>query len=364
MNAKNYKAATMAEALAAVKGDLGRDAVILRTRRCRIGGWMGIGSRRAWEITAAPHSGLLPPLTGVYASDAPAPAGRLDGQIAEIKILVEQLARRPASAAVQRPMVLQKLHDHLLAQDVEAALAAELIDQTARDLTGQQMQDESAVRTELRKRIAARIRTAPLAESAAGPRVIAFVGPTGVGKTTTIAKLAANFKIAQHKSVSLITIDTYRIAAVDQLKTYADIIEVPIQAVLSPTEMRRTIKAATAADVILIDTTGRSPGDQLRLGQLRSFLDAAEADEVHLVASATGNQAATRRAVEKFAGIGANRLTLTKLDEAVTYGLVLNMIEASKAPLSYTTFGQEVPDDIAPAKADRLAQMILGEVVS
>jgi flagellar biosynthesis protein FlhF len=190
--------------------------------------------------------------------------------------------------------------------------------------------------------------------------VIALIGPTGVGKTTTIAKLAANHKLHEGRKVGLITIDTYRIAAVDQLKAYADIIEVPLETVLTPGELQQAVRSMADMDVVLIDTAGRSPNNRMRLSQLRSFLAAGAPDEVHLVVSATSSRACAKGTLEHFCPLGVNRIILTKLDEAETFGVILTAASAGK-PLSYYTTGQDVPDDIACADSRRLAGMIVEE---
>jgi flagellar biosynthesis protein FlhF len=194
--------------------------------------------------------------------------------------------------------------------------------------------------------------------------VIVLIGPTGVGKTTTIAKLAARFKLAQQKQVGLITIDTYRIAAVDQLKTYAQILEVPLRTVLRPGELDEALAAMAGLDVVLLDTAGRSPADAPRLRQMKTFLDAARPDEVHLVVSATAGRACAQRVLESFALLGANRWILSKLDEGETFGIAMNVAAATKTPLSFITTGQEVPDDIAAPSPGKLADLIVGEGVT
>ena len=186
-----------------------------------------------------------------------------------------------------------------------------------------------------------------------------LVGPTGVGKTTTVAKLAANFKLAHGVRVGLITVDTYRIAAVEQLKTYAEIIDLPLAVVNDPAEMPRALDELGAVDIVFIDTAGRSPRDEVKIRELAEFLLQARPDEVHLVLSAVAGQRSLRSAVERFATVQVDRLILTKLDEADSLGGVLAVLGLSSRPLSYLTTGQAVPDDIEPADRKRLARLIL-----
>ena len=172
----------------------------------------------------------------------------------------------------------------------------------------------------------------PIAAVAGTRRVVALVGPTGVGKTTTVAKLAANFKLAHGLRPGLVTVDTYRIAAVEQLRTYAEIIDLPLAVANAPGEMRRAIDELGDVDIVLIDTAGRSPRDEVKIRELADFLAAAQPDEVHLVLSAVAGERSLRAAVERFAVVQADRLILTKLDEADGLGGVLAVLGQAEPP--------------------------------
>ncbi len=191
------------------------------------------------------------------------------------------------------------------------------------------------------------------------PLTIALVGPTGVGKTTTIAKLAAAYKLRQGKKVGLITSDTYRIAAVDQLRTYANIIGLPLKVALTPREMAGACGSLADCDVILVDTAGRSQHDKGRLEELAAFIDAATPDETHLVLSATVAEPVLAKAAERFAVLQPTRVIFSKLDEAVHFGVIVNTCRKVGMRVSYVTTGQEVPDEIELAQADRLARLVL-----
>lgn len=201
----------------------------------------------------------------------------------------------------------------------------------------------------------------PIAVRPGGRTVVALVGPTGVGKTTTIAKLAANFKLRDGLKVGLVTVDTYRVAAVEQLRTYAEIIDLPMHVVTSPREMKRAVDELAGMDLVLIDTAGRSPRDELKIQELRSFLAEADVDQVHLVLSLAASARALEMAAEKFTSVGVTALMLTKLDEAPGAGAVLTAARRIRLPVSYFTTGQDVPDDIEPASAARAARLILGQ---
>jgi flagellar biosynthesis protein FlhF len=178
-----------------------------------------------------------------------------------------------------------------------------------------------------------------------------------------VAKLAANFKLAHGLRPGLVTVDTYRIAAVEQLRTYAEIIDLPLTVANTPGEMRRAIDDLGNVDLVLIDTAGRSPRDEVKIRELADFLAAAQPDEVHLVLSAVAGERSLRAAVERFAVVQADRLILTKLDEADGLGAVLGVLGQADRPVSYLTTGQAVPDDIEPANRSRIARLILGHDV-
>lgn len=200
-----------------------------------------------------------------------------------------------------------------------------------------------------------------------GPHCVALTGPTGVGKTTTIAKLAAHFKLREGRRVGLITIDTYRIAAVDQLKAYAEILYVPLEVVLSPEEMIAALERMRDYDLILIDTSGRSQRDAQRLSELGTFLDAARrtaADqggrlETHLVLSCIAHPQQLAQVTERFSVLGLDRVVFTKLDEAVGLGVIFNTIRRLNVKLSYLTTGQDVPDHLEIGHRRRIAELVL-----
>ena len=196
------------------------------------------------------------------------------------------------------------------------------------------------------------------------PRTIALVGPTGVGKTTTIAKLAAKFRLTHNLHVGLITLDTYRIAAVEQLRTYAQIIGVPLHVAADEAELRRAIERCRGCDVVLIDTAGRSPRNADRLHELRDLIAAAQPHEVHLVLASTCKQRELMETVARFSEVRTDHIIFTKLDEAVTFGTMINVARSVDKRLSYLTTGQEVPHMIEPTRPERLAALVMGEGVA
>ncbi len=400
----------MPQTLALVKRQLGLDAVIVHTRTIRRGGLLGIGARNVVEITARKNDGSVPKrkvinrnarLRQIYnTSVEPAVAAKtpvinaqcreiasnvrrdnnvaprsgttspgrndeiLKKEIGDIRDLVENLVKEQRQLhAPQMPEQLFDLYLDLVQREVADEIAREMIADVQSKMTGDQILSSDLVRQRLVQVMDNMISTCgPISHNIDGAaRVVVLIGPTGVGKTTSIAKIAANLKLRQNKKVGMITIDTYRIGAVDQLRMYAQIIDVPLKVVLTPTDLKEAVESMRHEnDVILIDTAGRSHNDELKLQELRTFLTAANADEVHLVLSSTANHSNMISAAEKFGAIGIDRVILTKLDEAISFGVVLSVLRKVDASLSYITTGQDVPDDIEVAGGKKLARMLLG----
>jgi flagellar biosynthesis protein FlhF len=188
---------------------------------------------------------------------------------------------------------------------------------------------------------------------------VALVGPTGVGKTTTLAKIAANFLSNHSSKIGFITIDTYRIAAVEQLKVYGDIMNIPVEVVLSPEQLEHALLKLRDKDLVLIDTAGRSPQDSLCIDELTSFLRPDLSIEKHLVLSATTRENVLFEAIHRFSVLGLDNTIITKIDECTSLGLLLDIQIREKIPFSYITNGQRVPEDIIEADQDALTQLIM-----
>lgn len=197
-------------------------------------------------------------------------------------------------------------------------------------------------------------------------KIIFFIGPTGVGKTTTIAKLASDFKLNKGKSVAMVTADTYRIAAVEQLNTYAGILDVPVSVEYSPSEICGCLNEFSGYDVIFVDTAGRSHKNEEQKDELIELINNVknggyDADiETFLVLSVTTKYKDLINIADTYKEIDDYRLLFTKLDETVTLGNIFNLKCYTGAPLSYTTSGQNVPDDIETIDVQKLAKNLLG----
>ena len=188
---------------------------------------------------------------------------------------------------------------------------------------------------------------------------IALVGPTGVGKTTTLAKIAAGYLGNFSHSIALITIDTYRIAAVEQLKVYGEIMHVPVEVVLTPSELEQAIARHHDKKLILIDTAGRSPRDTLSIDELAAFLQPDPEIVKHLVLSATTREDELAETIARFSRLGIDCTIFTKVDECINLGIILNTQIHNSSPISYITNGQRVPEDLLEADSKKIAKLIV-----
>lgn len=193
------------------------------------------------------------------------------------------------------------------------------------------------------------------------PKVVALIGPTGVGKTTTLAKIAANYSIIAGADLGLITLDTHRIAAVDQLRTYAQIIGIPLKVAETAEEVKDAVEGWSRKDLILIDTAGMSQRDTRGLQYVEAALESVTDIERHLVFSATTRYRDLVDIVRRFEEVGFERLIATKLDETTSYGILLTAYALTRKPYSFLADGQAVPECIQAADSKQIAELILGD---
>ncbi|MFG0274593.1 MAG: flagellar biosynthesis protein FlhF [Phycisphaerales bacterium] len=291
---------------------------------------------------------------------------QMSDEIASIKRLVGQVLQKSRGGAAQptMPECLFERYLKLIESEVAADIADEVVGRVRDELSFDELNNDAVEHETVLRRLSAYV---PVCDEAprpgrcadGRPLTIALVGPTGVGKTTTIAKLAATYRLRYNRKVGLLTCDTYRIAAVDQLRTYANIMGVPLRVAQSAAEVEAACEAFADFDAVLIDTAGRSQHDAPRLDELRALLEAARPHETHLVLSGAASESVLLKAAERFRPLGPNRVIFTKLDETVSFGVLVNAARRIGAGLSFVTTGQEVPDHIEPGRADRLARLVL-----
>lgn len=307
----------MHEALAEARRQLGDGVTVLHTKQCDSPALFGLARKRGVEILAAVDT-----LHHRRSNDS--------GHV------IAGTERLPESSPIVDRLVQNGVPNYL----------AESLCKSVEDLDV------------IINNIAQRINVSGPIDCSRSQARVALVGPTGVGKTTTAAKLAAHYSHFHNKKVALLTLDTYRIAAVEQLAVYARILNVPFEIALCPEDVDALIAKHADKDLILIDTVGRSQRNREHVDELGKFVRAANPTEVHLVVSASASPAAQKESVNSFGSLRADRLILTKLDECPQAGCILGLAAESLLPFSYITYGQEVPDDITAAEKDYLARLV------
>lgn len=417
MQVKRFEGVDMQEVLRQVKHELGPDAMILSTRHIKKGkGAFGMFGRLMVEVTAAvDHEHEAPAALynagGRVAGTAPPPSppapppasaaprealeivqalDPLQRDIDQVKELLQQLALKERYApqvnfpslereftAVKRMLeqMMQRQQDasgplfvptvmpfyqRLLSSGMEEALARRLAEKVQNSLGQDRLAEERYVRGCFANTLVQTVPVTGALQLAQGRlTAIALVGPTGVGKTTTIAKLAAQYALSEKRKVALLTIDTYRIAAVEQLRTFAKLIGLSVDVVLTPAELKQALATHREKDLLLIDTAGRSQRDALQMVELTSFFGENPEVAVHLVLSATASATNLAETIERFKTLGLTSLIFTKLDEANAFGTLLSAAVREQFPLSYFTTGQRVPEDIEVATPERVVDLIL-----
>lgn len=387
MKIRRFVADDMQQALSQVKHTFGKDALILQTRKYRRGGFLGFFGREMVEVTAAvadddEMNGRTAPFSKEPVKRAVEPVERaslyrnypakdevdddldVKEELRDIKLILgkmlSDLETTGAEESGTYPGPFQQIYRQLRANEVEERLARRIINEAMERLHPSSWGEEAAlsvVEESIAKRL---LRPRPIAFNKENEKKrVVLVGPTGVGKTTTIAKLAAIFSILEKKKVALATVDTYRVAAVDQLQTYADIIALPLEVTYSPKELQQALAKHDDKDLVLIDTAGRSPLDEMAMTELKAFLDPCPKLDIFLVVGANTKQADLLETIKRFSDLPVKQLIFTKLDETQRHGVILNVVNRMRKGLAYVTTGQRVPDDIAVPDPLQLARLIM-----
>lgn len=363
MNIRTFIANSPQEALRMVKETLGPEAVILRTRRIQPLRKQGGKAQGSIEVTAAVD----------FESDLPSdghPQRPEDGSLLRRWSLLESELHdirdflwSSGAVSAWNPEVpfdpeMRDRYAHFRSFGLNAEAIKTLMPARSRVPSGTGEERKRRLRESLLQvlhRIPLNGGTSP----PEGQKIFAFVGPTGVGKTTTLAKLAALRAVREKRRVALVTIDTFRIAAVAQLETYARIMGTPFSVAANREELRQALTRYRACEVILIDTAGRSPNNSEEISRLASVLDVGEDIHIYLLLSAATRYLELVNAERHFGAIPIKSYIITKLDEVTNASSVVNFLISRPRPLSYLTTGQRVPEDIEPASRKRLAAMIL-----
>jgi flagellar biosynthesis protein FlhF len=255
---------------------------------------------------------------------------------------------------------LKAAYDWLLDTGLASDVAFSVVQQLHVDLPLEGQQLAETLRAALLALIAREIRiSGPVLDEDGTSKAVMLVGPSGVGKTTTVAKLAAHYALEQKRKVALITLDTYRVAAVEQLRVYGTILGLSVDVALTCEDLAGLLRRRRSADLILIDTAGRSPLDQTAMRELKKVVGPNRQVEAHLLLSAATREADLTVILDRFMTLPVKSLIFSKLDETTQYGSLLNVLQRTGLPLSYLSTGQRVPEDLELATPQLLAEVLL-----
>ncbi|KOA20998.1 flagellar biosynthesis protein FlhF [Clostridium homopropionicum DSM 5847] len=372
---KKYIVNNMNEAMNRIRYELGADAVIISQRKIKKPGFKGIFMPKVIEVTAAVDrnknefenemKSSIDAIKKVMEKKVPVKENKANievvkpkeeitssesqilKQMQEMKEMISKLSEGNKDISNTKSELQIKLENN----DIREELASKIV--TKASLIEEDVSEE----VKIKKIIEGMIKISDSEMKG----IVVLAGPTGVGKTTTIAKLAGRLALVEKKKVGLITIDTYRIGAIEQLNTYADIMNIPFKTVFSVKDMENAIESMKDLDVILIDTTGRSSKNLMQIAELKSFIQKVSPDNIYLVISSTTKDKDIDSIVEGYKALNFNNVIITKLDETTTYGSILNILESAGKPLSFITIGQNVPEDFKKVTIDEVCKLILGE---
>ncbi|MED4532498.1 flagellar biosynthesis protein FlhF [Metabacillus fastidiosus] len=372
MRMKKYIAPTMQDAMKRIRSELGNEAVILNSKVIHTGGFLGLFMKKKIEVIAALDPDVPAPSSKKKEpskvqvekkqKEQPVKPKEIDQNVAkelqELKGMVQSISSAEQSKFY--PEGLQKINELFIQKDISQSLRGEILSSLLVNYyEAVHNRSEEVLLQKAKDLLLEKISPLEFGGITYEKKYINVVGPTGVGKTTTLAKLAAECMLQKEKTVAFITTDTFRIAAIDQLKTYAKILDAPIEVCYTVEDFRAAKANLAAYDYIFIDTAGRNFLNSEYVNDLKEIVDFNHEIETYLILAATAKLPDMLKIFEQFSIININKLIITKLDETSSLGSLLSLMLDTKKGIAYTTHGQNVPDDIKAASKDQLLDEIL-----
>lgn len=365
MNMKKYTADTMVNAMKKVRADFGDDAIILSSNVVKSKGFFGFFQKKSVEVVAGydkpvpkQKEYVVQPKT-VKTKDTS--SIELKKELEEMKKILENI--KPVMNHSQYPDEMQSLLNRLTAQKLSSTLITTIGDQLfskmkaeKKDFTEKELYDIA------NNMLLEEMNHLPFGGITFTKKYINVLGPTGVGKTTTIAKIAARSLLEEKKKVGFITTDTYRIAAIEQLRTYANLLQAPVEIVYNNADFNEAINKFSDLDLVFIDTAGRNYKEAKFVDDLTKLIDFTLDMESFLVLSMTSKEEDMRVIIEQFKSFPIEKFIFTKMDETSSIGPMFNLMKEYSIGTAYFTDGQEVPEDLTVANAQKLTSLLLKDV--
>lgn len=364
MKVKKFVAKDMPEAMKKIRTELGEEAVILNSKRIVTGGFFGLFSKKKIEVIAAIDEEEKKVTRNVARNvNRRGVSSELQEEVAALKKAVASFTPPPPAPSTQAtpryPRKVQNIIHWLEEQEVSAPLRDELVEELLAAWYRAEEPTEALLEETLRDLLYEKMASFSYGPVSPPKKIINLVGPTGVGKTTTIAKIAAYYHLEKKQDVAFITTDTYRIAAVEQLKTYAKILNIPVEVAYSPTDFKRAQEKFRDKDIILVDSAGRNFQKIEYVNELKTMIDFNEDMSTYLVLSLTSKYKDMKKIVAQFSHVPIDRFVFTKKDETTTYGAMANLVLETNVGVAYVTTGQNVPDDIEVGDAKRIVDWLI-----
>lgn len=358
MKVKKYVAQNMAEAMKQIRQELGDEAVILNSKVTHTGGWLGLFKKKKLEVIAALDMERKPSKVFVkekkreqhpqHPNQKSFESNKnLHEEINEIKRMVQDITINQPIQMQNYPEPIQIFCEKLYSQDLNMNIIHSLGDMLLKQWRSSQVDpSEQEISEWAKKHFTEILSQYDNGGSNVRKKYINLVGPTGVGKTTTLAKIAAGEVINNRKKIAFITTDTYRIAAIEQLKTYANLLNVPVEVVYKLEDFQKAVKKYEDYDHVFIDTAGRNYREMKYIDELQKLIDFKQDIETFLTLSMTMKERDIQEIIKNFEILSIDKFIFTKLDETSTYGTIVNIIVQNKKGVAYLTYGQDVPDDV------------------
>ncbi|WP_280768964.1 flagellar biosynthesis protein FlhF [Salipaludibacillus daqingensis] len=374
MKVKKYLAKDMSEAMTKIRTELGQEAVILNSKRVETGGFLGMFTKKSIEVIAAidPELSLQRPKkeapASVIAKTPSKPKAtnnedtvKLSNDIKELKSIVKGMQQSTSFGGDDYPSSLEVFNGILLDQELSDSYRMKVMKELLKRWYKEEGEKQGARQIEkwVKDETSQLLNNYDFGRFNYEKKYLNVVGPTGVGKTTTIAKIAAKAVLEDHKKVAFITTDTFRIAAIEQLKTYAKILDVPVKVAYSIKDFKEALDDLKDYDFVLVDSAGRNFRNPLYVKQLNEVIDFNEQMETHLVLAVTSKYRDMKKIIEQFQLIDINKLIFTKLDETDSIGAMVNVMLDFDIGGSYIATGQNVPDDIEEASPEKITERLL-----